>query len=212
MTTGEPPDAPPGSVNNPVSLNRLAHVVRARRIKAASRRKKRRDPGFIKPQDKNQGPAHRRNMRSTSFSSSVKGADITERRGLITMDHCGLNWWSLLRTASRTRRLMRLRTTALPSARGTVKPIRGPAASGSHIQKATKNCPENRLPCLYTRRKSEDRRRRTRFGKPAIDYLSELTVSFLRPRARRRASTARPFFVSIRDRKPCVLARRRLFG
>jgi hypothetical protein len=33
-------------------------------------------------------------------------------------------------------------------------------------------------------------------------YLSELTVNFLRPRARRRARTARPFFVSIRERKP----------
>jgi hypothetical protein len=38
-------------------------------------------------------------------------------------------------------------------------------------------------------------------------YLSELTVSFLRPRARRRAKTARPFLVSMRERNPCVLAR-----
>jgi hypothetical protein len=38
-------------------------------------------------------------------------------------------------------------------------------------------------------------------------YLSSLTVSFLRPCARRRERTARPFFVSIRDRNPCVLAR-----
>ena len=45
--------------------------------------------------------------------------------------------------------------------------------------------------------------RKTRDG----DYLSELTVSFLRPRARRRARTARPFLVSIRERNPCVLAR-----
>ncbi len=44
------------------------------------------------------------------------------------------------------------------------------------------------------------------------DYLSELTVSFFRPRARRRESTARPFFVSMRLRKPCVFARWRLFG
>ena len=50
--------------------------------------------------------------------------------------------------------------------------------------------------------------RETRDG----DYLSELTVSFLRPRARRRARTARPFLVSIRVRNPCVLARWRLFG
>jgi len=44
------------------------------------------------------------------------------------------------------------------------------------------------------------------------NYLSELTVSFFRPRARRRDSTARPFLVSIRVRKPWVFARRRLFG
>jgi hypothetical protein len=43
-------------------------------------------------------------------------------------------------------------------------------------------------------------------------YLSSLTVSFLRPCARRRERTARPFFVSIRERNPCVFARRRLFG
>jgi uncharacterized protein with von Willebrand factor type A (vWA) domain len=58
------------------------------------------------------------------------------------------------------------------------------------------------------RTKQADTFRKTSDG----NYLSELTVSFLRPRARRRASTARPFFVSIRERKPCVLARWRLFG
>jgi hypothetical protein len=44
------------------------------------------------------------------------------------------------------------------------------------------------------------------------NYLSELTVSFLRPRARRREITARPSAVFIRVRKPCFLARFRLFG
>jgi hypothetical protein len=43
-------------------------------------------------------------------------------------------------------------------------------------------------------------------------YLSELTVSFLRPAARRREMTACPSAVFMRDRNPCVLARRRLFG
>jgi hypothetical protein len=43
-------------------------------------------------------------------------------------------------------------------------------------------------------------------------YLSELTVSFLRPCARRREMTACPSAVFMRVRKPCVLARRRLFG
>jgi hypothetical protein len=50
--------------------------------------------------------------------------------------------------------------------------------------------------------------RKTRYG----DYPSLLTVNFLRPRARRRAKTARPFLVSMRERNPCVLARWRLFG
>lgn len=39
------------------------------------------------------------------------------------------------------------------------------------------------------------------------NYLSSLTVSFLRPAARRRERTARPFLVSMRDRNPWVFAR-----
>ena len=44
------------------------------------------------------------------------------------------------------------------------------------------------------------------------NYISELTVSFLRPMARRREITARPSAVFMRVRKPWVVARRRLFG
>jgi hypothetical protein len=58
------------------------------------------------------------------------------------------------------------------------------------------------------RTQKADTFRKTRDG----NYLSELTVSFLRPLARRRESTARPFLVSMRLRNPCVLARRRLLG
>ena len=57
------------------------------------------------------------------------------------MVHCGLNRSRCKRTASRIRRLMRLRTTALPSARGTVNPIRGPSLPGSRTQKAAKRGP-----------------------------------------------------------------------
>lgn len=39
-----------------------------------------------------------------------------------------------------------------------------------------------------------------------------LTVRFLRPLERRRASTRRPFLVAIRERKPCLLARLRRLG
>ena len=155
----------------------------------------------------------RRKRRSTSSCNSGNGACKALGRGLMTMDHCGLSRARERRTASRSRRLIRLRATALPRARETVKPIRGPLPSGSRTQKAAKNGHENRLPFSYTLRKSCGRSRRTRFGKPAMEnYLSELTESFLRPRARRRDSTARPSCVFMRVRKPCVLARRRLLG
>ena len=43
-------------------------------------------------------------------------------------------------------------------------------------------------------------------------YRDVETVSRLRPLARRRFNTRRPFFVLIRTRKPCVRLRRRRFG
>jgi hypothetical protein len=48
-------------------------------------------------------------------------------------------------------------------------------------------------------------------GPEANGYLV-LTVSRLRPFARRRLSTNRPFLVLIRTRNPCVFRRRRTFG
>ena len=43
-------------------------------------------------------------------------------------------------------------------------------------------------------------------------YPSSATVSRLRPLARRRLRTIRPFLVDILTRKPCVFLRRRVFG
>jgi hypothetical protein len=45
-----------------------------------------------------------------------------------------------------------------------------------------------------------------------LNQRSSLTVSFRRPRVRRRASTLRPFFVAIRWRKPWVFFLFRLCG
>lgn len=42
--------------------------------------------------------------------------------------------------------------------------------------------------------------------------LSSETLNFFLPRARRRASTFRPFLVAILERNPCLLARLRLEG
>jgi len=70
----------------------------------------------------------------------------------------------------------------------------------------TRTCVIN--PSEILRSQQTDTLRKTGDG----NYLSELTVSFFRPRARRRDSTARPSWVFIRFRKPWVFARWRLFG
>lgn len=49
-------------------------------------------------------------------------------------------------------------------------------------------------------------------GRQAFAAHSSATVNRLRPLARRRFSTIRPFFVDIRTRKPCVFFRLRVFG
>ena len=213
VTLQQPAETFPNPSRRAISLHRLPHIVRTGRIKAARRGQQRGQSKLVHSQRSYQEPLQRRKRRSTSSCNSGNGACKALGRGLMTMDHCGLSRARERRTASRSRRLIRLRATALPRARETVKPIRGPLPSGSRTQKAAKNGHENRLPFSYTLRKSCGRSRRTRFGKPAMEnYLSELTESFLRPRARRRDSTARPSCVFMRVRKPCVLARRRLLG
>lgn len=49
-------------------------------------------------------------------------------------------------------------------------------------------------------------------SKPSQRCYSLLTVRRLRPLARRRFNTSRPFFVLMRTRNPCVFARWRVFG
>src|ERR1035441_10421836 len=80
---------------------------------------------------------------------------------------------------------MRFRTTALPSARGQVKPICGPSGRGSRTQNAAKKGPVNREPSSYTLRKSLERSRRTRFGKPEMETTSRSLRSVSCARVRR---------------------------
>ena len=96
----------------------------------------------------------------------------TLQRGLNTMDHPAVSAASSSRAASRTRRRMRFRLTALPSAFGVVKPsaLRPLSApGGSARQKAANKGHEYRTPWSYTLRKSLDRRSRTLLGKPNGD-------------------------------------------
>src|SRR5450631_2368500 len=71
------------------------------------------------------------NMRSTSASrrpNSIVRTDLRGWRITSTSDCNRATWW---RTASRMRRLMRLRWTALPSTLPAVSPTRGPAGTGA---------------------------------------------------------------------------------
>jgi hypothetical protein len=136
----------PDSFPTSVALDRLAHVVRTRRVEAAGGGQQRRDTNLVYAQNPDQDPSQRRKRRSTSARSSGKGAFSAFLRGLMTMDHCGFNRSRCKRTASRTLRLIRLRTTALPRARGTVNPIRGPSAASDRSRNAAKSGPECRAP------------------------------------------------------------------
>ena len=84
------------------------------------------------------------------------------------------------------------------------KPARtGVPAPLSHRKKHRNTSPSIFLPDLYSNWKDP----RPRSVSSFLTYRSSLTVSFFRPRARRRESTCRPFFVAIRSRKPWVFLR-----
>jgi hypothetical protein len=114
--------------------------------------------------------------------------------------------------------LTRLRTTAGPTARLTVKPILG----GSVTPSRTSRCPTSSgrptlLPEPIAALNSVRRRIRAADGsigyhRRADDGSADQTLTRARPLRRRAASTARPARVRMRSRKPCVFARRRLFG
>jgi hypothetical protein len=84
------------------------------------------------------------------IARSISGNDAPKaaRRGLTTMSHCRPISARCSRNASRIRRLMRLRTTDPPIARGTVSPRRADlrAGSGRARQNAANKGPERRIP------------------------------------------------------------------
>jgi len=104
--------------------------------------------------------------RSTSRRSSSGEASRAGRRGFTTISHRGAMSPSRRRNCSRSRRLARFRRTAIPKARGTVNPMRGPCvwSRSSAKRNAAKYGPVNRCPFSYTRRKSVERRMRALFG------------------------------------------------
>jgi hypothetical protein len=155
MTAAKALQAQPYSFRGSVSFNRFAHVLGTRRMEAAGGGQERRNQTLVPAEGEDEASpdtsvepevsveaavrAHLIKRRLTSVCSSVKRQSRTFRRGLNTIDHSGLSDASSSRTASRIRRLMRLRTTALPSAFGAVKPTRGPLpCTGAARRKAAK--------------------------------------------------------------------------
>lgn len=86
--------------------------------------------------------------------------------------------------------------------------MRVPTCSGTARQCTTIVERPARAPRRIVRAKSSERRRRSSAGSTAVGQAD----SSSRPLRRRAARIARPARVRIRSRKPCVLARRRLFG
>lgn len=120
----------------------------------------------------------------------------------------------------RSRREVRWRTTAFPTALETMRPNRGPVAATSAglsmvplefalmVSRActtTVRVPCRRLPFIV---------RRNCGGDVSLWWAGSMIYadSFARPFLRRAATIARPERVLIRVRKPCLRARRRLFG
>jgi hypothetical protein len=119
---------------------------------------------------------HRAATFPTSLRRASKGTSANERRGLKTMLQPGANKCCSSLTASRIRRRTRLRTTALPIARGVVNPNSGPqrgaqpvsGGSGVRSRNAAKLGLVMRVPSSYTLRKSRDLRMRELFGNARV--------------------------------------------
>lgn len=148
-------------------FDRIKHVFRTGRVVTASRRQQRRYPSLVEAQCGDGYGLHLSLNFRTSACNSANVARSALRRGFTTTSHCGPNSGSSKRRASRIRRLMRLRVTALPIARGTVSPIRGPArrvASPVSSTKAENRRAFKRAPLSYTRRNSLGLSSRLCFG------------------------------------------------
>ncbi len=127
------------------------------------------------------------------------------------------------RKTSRINRLALFLLTASPSFReATIPSLLAPASFGATrivryrpLDRSDRSKTLWNSPRRLTRRsfeKRSDGMAALRRRKNARRRYEEETVRRLRPFARRRFSTCRPFFVAMRTRNPCVRLRRRRFG
>ncbi len=139
VAAAQPLHTQPHALNGSVFFDRLEHVLGACRIISASGRQERRDHQFVALEGHGYDCLHLANNRPTSRRKSSNGASSTLRRGLKTIFQLSGSRSNWDRTASRIRRFSRLRVTAFPNARGTVKPKRaGVGGPDARRQKAAK--------------------------------------------------------------------------
>ena len=174
MAAGKAAEAHQDPARSAVAVHGVPHIDRTSGMKAASGRQKRRNEAFIAVQKGQQKhPDHRGNapqrskMRSTSAARSAGVAVKLARRRFQTIRHSGARRESWRRMISRRRRRIRFLFTALPRARGVVKPTFGPSRPGAAQQKATKWRVGIRKPWSYTCRNSDGCSSRRLLGNPS---------------------------------------------
>ncbi len=180
VAAGDAGQAEADSAKGAMPGDSFHHIFRTSGAKTAGGGQHGGDAAFIKAEKGDSQPLHFRKSLSTSTRRLGKGAVCAERRGFNTMSQPGFNCSLRSLIASLIRLLMRLRITALPSARGVVNPKRdskvcgeagawetsssGPARSRLR-QKAAKNGQVSRTPVSYTLRYSAFFRIRADLGR-----------------------------------------------
>ncbi len=172
----QPFEAHPDTARGPVTLDRLQHVLGAGGDKTAGRRQAGRNPPLVKSEGRGHERAHLIKSLSTSFANSGKGASAAAFRPWITTRQPGPSRPRFMRTASRSRRLTRLRATLPPTLFGTANPTRLGVSPPVFQQTAPKYLPGARQPCSYTNRNSPRLRSRNSLGHPNRGAVSPVNL------------------------------------
>ncbi len=243
MALAQPPDGQPAAAAGPVHPDRLHRIGTARRIEPAARPEHRADEPSVPGDQPDEQPrrqlaphlhrprgtrslvhtaptCRRSSDRTTWPSSAASSTWLAVAAGGLARNTRRLPSGRDRRYPAamcRSRRLTRLRTTAGPTARLTVKPIRGGSVTPSRTSRwPTSSGRPARLPDRIAASNSVRRRIRAPDGSTGRhrrqDSGAGQTLTRARPLRRRAPRMARPARVRMRSRKPCVFARRRLFG
>ena len=225
VTADDALEREPSAAHQAVTLNSGHRIARARRIEPARGREQRRDESLVQPDRPSRNPgkwAPHRPHRSVSIAAtraaSISSGRASRVRARATSATSHPAQGPPTRpTAARITRLLRFRTTAEPSFLPATKSTRpfGSRASGVSTANTSRVEPAARPPSANSRSTSACAvivRMAPPMSGAESHYDAALGHRTVRPLRRRAARIARPAFVDIRFRKPCVLARFRLFG